>query len=146
MEVEPKNPAPVYAPEVVAKAILHCAEHPERDAFAGGGGKLISAEGYYAPRLTDKYMERTMIRQQRTDQPRHGDDNALFDPSGALEERGEYPGHVFKRSAYTKAVLHPWLTALFVVGTGLAFTALLRNGTSNGVRRQVQRAREAVLG
>ena len=31
LEVEPTLPPPVYAPENVANAILHCAEHPERD-------------------------------------------------------------------------------------------------------------------
>ncbi|HWI56713.1 MAG TPA: SDR family oxidoreductase, partial [Bacillota bacterium] len=36
--VKPKNPAPVYAPEVVGKLILYCAMHPEHDVFAGGGG------------------------------------------------------------------------------------------------------------
>lgn len=150
MEVEPKNPPPVYAPEVVAEIILHCAQHPERDVFAGGGGKMISAQGYYAPRLSDKYMERAMIQQQRSDQPRHGEENGLFDPSGDLQERGGYPGRVFERSVYSKAALHPWLAALLVVGTGLAFTAMLRNGSSNGVqrhiRRQVRRVRESVLG
>ena len=33
--VEPKHMPPVYAPEVVARAILHCAEHPERDVLVG---------------------------------------------------------------------------------------------------------------
>jgi short-subunit dehydrogenase len=47
MPVEPKNPAPVYAPEVVARAILHCAETPERDVFVGAGGKGISLLGRF---------------------------------------------------------------------------------------------------
>jgi short-subunit dehydrogenase len=50
MDREPKNPPPVYAPDVVAKVILRCATHPQRDVFVGAGGKLISAQGYYAPR------------------------------------------------------------------------------------------------
>jgi NAD(P)-dependent dehydrogenase (short-subunit alcohol dehydrogenase family) len=45
MAVEPKNPPPLYAPETVARAILHCAETPERDVFVGAGGKGISASG-----------------------------------------------------------------------------------------------------
>src|SRR5215208_291136 len=57
MEVEPLNTPPVYAPETVAEAILHCAEHPERDVFVGGGGKMLAAAGHYAPRLTDKLIE-----------------------------------------------------------------------------------------
>ncbi len=39
LEREPQHVPPVYAPEVVADAILHCAEMPVRDVFAGGGGK-----------------------------------------------------------------------------------------------------------
>lgn len=38
MEVEPKPPAPVYAPEVVAGVILQAAERPVRDVTIGGGG------------------------------------------------------------------------------------------------------------
>ena len=64
MEVEPKNPAPVYAPETVARAILHCAENPERDVFVGAGGKGISLLGRFAPRMADKIMERTIVTQQ----------------------------------------------------------------------------------
>jgi short-subunit dehydrogenase len=30
-------PAPVYAPETVARAVLHAAEHPQRDVTVGGG-------------------------------------------------------------------------------------------------------------
>src|SRR5687767_2102336 len=49
MEVEPINPPPVYAPETVAEAILHCAEHPERDVTIGGGGRVLAALGQHAP-------------------------------------------------------------------------------------------------
>src|SRR5687767_9966421 len=69
MDVEPINPPPVYAPETVAEAILHCAEHPERDVTIGGGGRVLAALGQHAPRLTDRYMELTMFSQQRTDRP-----------------------------------------------------------------------------
>jgi short-subunit dehydrogenase len=33
---DPEIPPPVYAPEVVADAILHCAEHPRRELIVGG--------------------------------------------------------------------------------------------------------------
>ena len=55
---EPTVPPPVYAPEVVAETILYCAEHPVRDVFAGGGGKMLSFLGNLAPRRTDKVMEK----------------------------------------------------------------------------------------
>ena len=67
MPVEPMNPPPVYAPETVAEAILHCAEHPERDVYVGGGGKVLSAASHYAPRLTDKLMQAAMFDVQQSE-------------------------------------------------------------------------------
>jgi NAD(P)-dependent dehydrogenase (short-subunit alcohol dehydrogenase family) len=139
MAVEPKNPPPVYAPEVVAKAILHCAVHPERDVFAGGGGKVMSALGYYAPRLTDKTMERFVIDQQRTDEPsRENAHQALYDPSGDLQERGGHPGHVSASSLYTKATLHPLLTTALMLGAGIAVAALCAPGARNKASNQIK--------
>lgn len=53
----PRNPPPVYAPELVAEAILHCAQVPKRDLVVGGGGKMISELGQHAAGLTDKGMD-----------------------------------------------------------------------------------------
>jgi short-subunit dehydrogenase len=139
MAVEPKNPPPVYAPEVVAEAILHCAVHPERDVFAGGGGKVMSALGYYAPRLTDKAMERFAIDQQRSDEPsRENEHQGLYDPSGDLQERGGHPGHVMASSLYTKATLHPLLTTALMLGAGIAVAALCAPGGRNKVSDRVK--------
>jgi short-subunit dehydrogenase len=68
LETEPQQPSPVYAPETVARTILHCAETPERDVFVGAGGKVIAALGHYAPHLTDKLMEGTFIRATKSQQ------------------------------------------------------------------------------
>ncbi|MDB6123623.1 MAG: yxnA [Pedosphaera sp.] len=129
LESEPKNPPPVYAPEVVAETILHCAVNPQRDVFAGFG-KMISASGYYAPRGTDKLMEKTMIDQQRSDDPaRRRSGAGLYQASGELKERGGYRGHVAKSSLYTKASLHPAMTTALLVGAGLtAFALWPKNG------------------
>jgi short-subunit dehydrogenase len=139
LEVEPKNPPPVYAPEPVAHAILHCAEHPERDLFVGAGGKTISALGYYAPRLTDKWMEKKMIPQQKTDRPATArEQHALDKASGELQERGGYEGHVAESSIYTRAATHPVLagvTGAAIVGLGIAAVAFGRAG-HNGRRRR----------
>ncbi|HEY6232409.1 MAG TPA: SDR family oxidoreductase [Pyrinomonadaceae bacterium] len=133
MPVEPLNPPPVYAPETVAEAILHCAENPERDVYIGGGGKAMSASGYYAPRLTDKLMEATMFDLQRSDQPRSaGRDDSLHAPSEDGAERGGYPGHVAESSVYTRASLHPVLTAAVIAGSGLALAASKRRLSNGG--------------
>ncbi|MDX5437410.1 MAG: SDR family oxidoreductase, partial [Pontibacter sp.] len=46
-------PPPVYEPEEVANAILHAAEHPERDIYIGSGSKMMSSLNKYAPSLVD---------------------------------------------------------------------------------------------
>ena len=134
MEVEPTFPPPVYAPEVVAEAILYCTEHPERNVFVGGGGKALSAANNYAPRLTDKLMEWTMFDAQKSSRPAHGpEEGALYQASERLSERGKYDGHVAESSLYTKASLHPVLTGALLVGAGLALAAWLRpTGSANG--------------
>jgi NAD(P)-dependent dehydrogenase (short-subunit alcohol dehydrogenase family) len=127
LPVEPLNPPPVYAPDVVAEVILHCAQNPERDVYVGGGGKALSAFGYYAPRVTDKVMEATMFDLQQSDQPRTAiRKDSLHAPSEDGAERGGYPGHVAESSAFTKASLHPVLTGAVIAGAGLALIASKR--------------------
>jgi short-subunit dehydrogenase len=122
--VEPENPAPVYAPETVAETILYCAENPVRDVFVGAGGKMLSAMGEYAPRLTDIYMENVMIEGQKTDRQANGRGKESLHraPDASLTERGGYDGHVAESSLYTKASLHPVATgAALAVGIGGAY-------------------------
>jgi short-subunit dehydrogenase len=127
MEVEPKLPPPVYAPELAADAILHAAEHPTRDIFVGGAAKLLSSAAHYAPRLLDGMMRRIALRQQRTDAPaRDRSRNSLYEPGGDLQERQGHPGHVFESSLYTQGAVHPRLSFMLLMGAGFAVGALLR--------------------
>jgi short-subunit dehydrogenase len=127
LDREPTLPPPVYAPEVVAEAILHSAANPERDLFAGGGGKAFSVSEKFAPRLTDKVMEWTMDDLQKSDEPpRDPNVSGLYQASGELKERGGHKGHVMETSLYTTASRHPMATAALAAGTGLAIAALLR--------------------
>src|ERR1051325_11275548 len=107
LPTEPLNPAPVYAPETVAEAILHCAEYPERDVYVGGAGKMLAEAGHHLPRLIDKAMESRMIDQQQSGRPKpaHRPDS-LYGPTTGGEERGRYPGHVDESSVYTKVSVH----------------------------------------
>jgi short-subunit dehydrogenase len=125
LPVEPTNPAPVYSPETVAEAILHCCENPVRDVFIGAGGKLLSSLGKFAPRVTDLYMENVMIDGQMTDEPADGSGKeSLWESNDAsLTERGGYEGHVAESSLYTKASLHPGITASVAAGAVLALGA-----------------------
>jgi len=125
LDREPTNPPPVYAPDIVARTILHCVETPERHVFVGASGKGIPVLGFLAPRLTDLVMERLFVAQQHTDHPsRPRGYNGLDRPSGQLQERGAYEGHVATTSLYTQASLHPLVAGAALFGTGLAMTAL----------------------
>ncbi len=120
MAEEPRNPAPVYAPEVVADAILHAAEHPVRSLFAGGAGKGFSMMEKYAPWLTDKYMEHSLYSQQQSGQKVSGRRaDALHRPSGGGDERSGYPYWTREHSFYTAAEKHPWVAAAAATGIGL---------------------------
>ena len=125
MDEEPSFPPPVYAPETVANAILHAAVKPQRDIFVGAGGKIFSLMEKYAPRLTDRYMEKTMFRQQKSGRPARPREDGLHSFGRGLMERGGYEGHVMESSLYTKASLHPWMTGLIIGATGAAVAALL---------------------
>lgn len=132
LEVEPMNPHPIYAPDTVARAILHCAETPERDVFVGGGGKGASMLGHYMPRLTDIIMESLFFGQQKSDRPpKPRGHHALDRPSERLEERGGHQGYVAESSLYTNASLHPVLTGVALIGAGLVVSSLWR-GRPNG--------------
>ncbi len=127
LDTKAENPPPVYAPDAVAEAILHCAENPTRDVFVGGGGKAISLFGKFAPRITDKAMEMTMMGIQKSDEPNNGNEkeSLYYSADNSLQERGGYEGHVMESSLYTKASLHPIVTgaALVALGAGVAFLA-----------------------
>jgi len=79
METAPRNPPPVYAPQVVADAVLFCAEHPRRDVVVGGGGKMFSVLEKIAPRSHrsphgadhGRHAEERPA-QRRSGQPLHG--------------------------------------------------------------------------
>lgn len=121
MPVEPLNPPPVYAPETVAEAILHCAENPERDLFVGGGGKVLAEAGHHAPGLTDKLMGAAMFDLQKSDREKPpGRRDSLYAPLADGRERGGYPGHVAESSVFTKASVHPLITGSLLAGLGFA--------------------------
>lgn len=135
MEVEPKQPSPVYAPETVADAILHCAQTSERDVIIGAGGKGISL-GQYAPRIADKLMELSAVKQQKG-RPPSGPlaQNALDGPSPMKSQRGGHQGHVARTSLYTQASLHPLLVGAVALGAGIALLLMQRRSRSDDSRR-----------
>lgn len=121
LEVEPRLPPPIYAPEIAADAILYAAEHFKRDIFVGGTAKLISATAHYAPRVLDRYMERFFFRLQKSNMPaRDRNQHSLYEPGADLQERQGYRGHVCESSLYTTAAIHPRTVKALMLGVGIA--------------------------
>jgi short-subunit dehydrogenase len=119
MGVQPKHLPPVYAPEIVAEAILECAERPKRDVLVGGSAKVFQAMEKYAPWVGDRFKEATAFDGQESHEP-VGEDSLYQPQPGDARERGRYPGRVMRTSLYTKARLHPerLLVGLAVAGAG----------------------------
>jgi NAD(P)-dependent dehydrogenase (short-subunit alcohol dehydrogenase family) len=94
--VEPQPPAPVYDPDVVAELIVHAAEHPSRDLYAGGGGWAMALASRYAPWLTDRVFAKIGDAMQRSDIPKAATIPANVDgPMGVTAVRGGYDGRDF---------------------------------------------------
>ncbi|HEY8429260.1 MAG TPA: SDR family oxidoreductase [Sandaracinaceae bacterium] len=147
-EHEPRNAPPVYAPELVANAILRAATEPVRDVSVGGAGRALTAFSAVAPRLADRFLEGTLFRMQQTATPvgPDGDGNGrregtpppaqpvrarrdnLFEPTDDARERGHYAERVFERSATDRAAEHPLRTllvgAVLVAGVALLVRSL----------------------
>lgn len=125
LPVHPNNPPPVYAPELVAHAILRAAQKPIRDVVIGGGGRAVTAAGMYAPRLVDKLMEWVMFALQKSNRPRPSEPDALYHAGKDLREEGDYQGYVRRTSTYQLASEHKLVTAAMALGAGLMIAGWL---------------------
>lgn len=123
LRVEPQPVPPVYAPEIVATAILRCATHPTRDLIVGGAGRLLAAANLL-PRVGDWYMENNLFEAQQTGIPVSPDrrDNLFAPVEHDGGERGRtWRGRTKGTSVYTEAALRPGLAA----GVALGIVALV---------------------
>lgn len=118
MSDAPSLAPPVYAPEVVARAILKCAERRIREITVGGGGRMLTAFGRLAPRTTDALMERTLFDQQRDKSRPVPPLDSLYRPTNDGEASGPYAGHVMQSSIYTRAVMSDVTRALPFIAAG----------------------------
>lgn len=121
-------PPPLYDPDVVARAILHCAAHPTRDLAVGGATPLVTLLARLAPRLTDRFLAATGERAQTTDAPEHRHHFALHRPGEGLRQRGRYRRPVARSSLYTRAAMHPVAAGLLALGALAALGGLARYG------------------
>lgn len=123
MDVEPVLPPPVYAPEIVAGAILYAAQKPARDVYVGSAAKMMSTLGQRAPSLMDS-MAGWLTRHQRSDVPATHEGDGLYEP--AVRHATPAPQRVRQHSIYTqintrgKGIFWLGTGALLLVGSALA--------------------------
>lgn len=125
---EAQIPPPVYAPELVANAILNAAVHPRRDITVGGAGRaqVLFAEHFpalferLAPMAAKAFVDRTKT------QPTP--DNLFAPVSGGRERSGEHAP--MEHSLYTSALTHIGtvgvVAAVGVIAGGFLLKALRR--------------------
>lgn len=123
---EPQLPPPLYAPELVAEAILYCAENPKRDFFVGGMAKAHSSLALNTPRAYDKLNELILNSAQNSgeDSPANRADG-LYETNSKLKERGKQERFVLEHSLYQQTNLHPLVSLGLLLGAGLGVAALL---------------------
>lgn len=136
-----RQPAPVpptYQPSVAAKAILHCAEHREREITVGGGGRLIETVETFAAGLLDRYFAKTP-GSQSTDEPKseHAPANLESPIPGVHAAEGHFPARSF--SVYTTLRTRPRLA--LGLGAALGAAGLTRVMRRRAVSRRVMRRR-----
>jgi short-subunit dehydrogenase len=131
MGVLPKPIPPIYQPRVVAQAVLHAAEHPEKEVVVGGGGKMLDMLQRVAPRSAGSLLLRVgkSVEKQRSSKPDEGADN-LFTPStGTGSVDGPYGQRAKSTSFYTTHLeQHPnRIRVLMAAGVGLGIASARRS-------------------
>lgn len=144
----PRLVSPLYAPGEAARAILHAAQHPQRDVDVGGVAALHSVAAGLAPQLLDLAAPLLVERQWR-DEPSPGSAGNLDVPSRDSHGRtlGHHPGQRVRASAYNR-LTEPaqGLTGLFygaLAGGAWLLVQALRGGHETGNGRQAPAAAAA---
>lgn len=135
---QPRLPVPVYAPELVADAILHAAEQPRRSITVGGAGRFQVFGATVFPKLFDQIGSRMvpLLLDRTIHVPQT--EGSLHQPGSDGRVEGEQKGSPV--SAYTAAQTNPLLVAgglaLLAIGAASAVAAmpakaLLSRGTGH---------------
>ena len=122
---------PIYPPEVVAESIVFAAEHPRRDIFVGGYGKLLDIMQRISPQLVDFQLlqiDDAEAKLQADGPQEEGADNMFSTAEDLGPVHGGYDDRSLSGSFYTRTF--EWYPALKPIALGAAALgafALLRN-------------------
>ena len=119
---EARIPPPVYKPEIVANAILACAERPRREITVGGIGRAQALFGMHFPGLLDRLgglLVPLLFDPKRRPTPTDSLEQAAQDGQVHSDENS---GRSF--SLYTSAALHRGALLAGLVGVSAAIGLL----------------------
>ncbi|RSN07530.1 short-chain dehydrogenase [Nonomuraea sp. WAC 01424] len=120
----PQPVPPIYQPEVAARAIVYAAEHPGRKEYWVGASTAATLVAQrIAPALVDRYLARTGIDSQQTDDKRPSGVSNLWEPA---DEDKDYGAHgTFDRRSHSHSP-QVWLSqhrrAVLLAAAGAAAT------------------------
>ncbi|SHN66553.1 Short-chain dehydrogenase [Geodermatophilus obscurus] len=98
----PKPPPPVYAPELVAEAVVRASVHPRREIPVGDAALGFIAGQRFSPALTDAVLSLTGRQLQTTDRPDDGTDILDSPTPGPGRVRGAFADQVLTTSPVTR--------------------------------------------
>jgi short-subunit dehydrogenase len=118
-------PPPVYAPDVVADAILHAAQHPVRAITVGSGGRQMVMGAAMAPGLADRLFAAIVPPLSRRKGEKAPGDNLFSAGVDGRAKTDAYRGRKF--SVYTEAQKRPGVVlGLGALAVGVAAAYLGR--------------------
>jgi NAD(P)-dependent dehydrogenase (short-subunit alcohol dehydrogenase family) len=131
----PRPVPPIFQPEVAARAVAWAAEHGPRELDVGASTVLTRLGNRFAPGLLDRYLARSGIDSQQTDEPVDLDtwEDNLDSPVDDGEDRGtrgRFDDRAHERSAQLWAATHKPRLALGLAAAGLTAGLLSRRGRS----------------
>ncbi|WP_345964383.1 SDR family oxidoreductase [Streptomyces sp. BRB040] len=134
----PRPVAPVYQPEVAARAVLYATDHPHRRMYWVGGSTVATLLGQkLAPGLLDRYLARTGYDGQQTGRPVDPSRPAnLWKPADDTAP-DDYGAHgVFDDEAHERS-LQFWISRhRGPLALGAAVTGAAAGALAGGLRRR----------
>jgi NAD(P)-dependent dehydrogenase (short-subunit alcohol dehydrogenase family) len=132
--------APIYQPEVAARAVLYAAAHPNRrEYWVGGSTAATLAANAVVPGALDRYLARTGFDGQQTSQPRDPNQpENLWEPADGPEGKDFGAHGIFDDHAKSRST-QLWISQRRapLLGTALALGmawGTLRTRRTSGLR------------
>jgi NAD(P)-dependent dehydrogenase (short-subunit alcohol dehydrogenase family) len=111
MPHHPQPVAPVYQPEVAARAIHFAAGHRRRQVYVGIPTYYTVLGSKFAPWLAELYLARTAVSGQQTEtppDPENREGNLMEPPPGDPGAHGPFDEKAHERSVAWLATRHRW--------------------------------------